>query len=98
MVAARPVTGGVGFLRGLSGLLAGGLVATVVALGVAWVVAAGMDAPGPGVVRLVGHLVAAVVAVVAQRYADRHPGADGVAAALAVVAITVLVLAMAWIV
>ncbi len=84
-------------LRLLTGLLAGGLVALVLALGVAWVVAAREHAPGPGVARVVGHLVAAVVAVAAQRYADRHPDGRGVAAALAVLVVTAALLAVAWI-
>jgi hypothetical protein len=46
---------------------------------------------------VVGHLVAAVVAVAAQRYADRHPDGRGVAAALAVLVVTAALLAIAWI-
>lgn len=84
-------------LRGFTGLLAGGLVALVLALGVAWVIAASDNAPGPGIGRMLGHLAAAVVAVAAQRYADRHPDARGVLAALAVLVVTVALLALAWI-
>ncbi|MGI5127647.1 hypothetical protein ACQEVB_12615 [Pseudonocardia sp. CA-107938] len=84
-------------LRGFTGLLAGGLVALVLALGVAWALAAAEGAPGPGPVRVLGHLVAAVVAVAAQRYADRNAGGRAAVAALAVVVVTVLVLVVAWI-
>jgi cobalamin biosynthesis protein CobD/CbiB len=84
-------------LRGFTGLLAGGLVALVLALGVAWVIADAQGAPGPGPVRMVGHLLAAVVAVAAQRYADRHRDGRGALAAFVVLAVTVAVLAVAWI-
>jgi cobalamin biosynthesis protein CobD/CbiB len=84
-------------VRGFTGLLAGGLVALVLALGVAWVIADAEGAPGPGPVRMVGHLVAAVVAVAAQRYADRHHDGRGAVAALVVLAVTVAVLLIAWV-
>lgn len=84
-------------LRLVSGLLAGGLVALVLALGVAWSLAARENAPGPGVALVAGHLVAAVVAVTAQVYADRHRDGRGSLASLAVVAVTAAVLVIAWI-
>ncbi|MDN5859317.1 MAG: hypothetical protein L0H84_11915, partial [Pseudonocardia sp.] len=84
-------------LRTVTGLLAGGLVALVVALGIAWVVAARVNVPGPGTGRIVLHLVAAAAAVAAQRYADRHPDVGGVAAALAVLVVAATLLAVAWI-
>lgn len=84
-------------VRGFTGLLAGGLVALVLALGVAWVIADAQGAPGPGPVRMVGHLVAAVVAVAAQRYADRHLDGRGVVATVVVVAVTAAVLVVAWV-
>jgi hypothetical protein len=83
-------------LRGLSGVLAGGLAVLVVALVGAWIAAERNGVPGPGPDTLAWHAVAAVAAVLAQRHADRRPGADGVVAALAVVAITVMVLAVQW--
>jgi hypothetical protein len=47
---------------------------------------------------IAGHAVAAVVAVLVQRRADRMPGAAAAGAALAVVALTVVVLAAQWLV
>ncbi len=84
-------------VRGFTGLLAGGLVALVLALGVAWIIADAQGAPGPGPVRMIGHLVAAVVAVAAQAYVDRHPDGRGLVAAVVVVAVTVAVLVIAWV-
>lgn len=86
------------WLCGLSGLLAGGLVVLVLALVVAWAVAVGVGAPGPGAGTLVWHGVGAVAAVLVQRQADRRSGAAALLAALAVVAITAVVLAVQWLV
>lgn len=88
--------GRAGWLRGFSGLLAGGLAALAVALFAAWFVADRTGSAGPGAPTLVWHTVAAVVAVAAQVYADRRAGARGVVAALAVVAVTAGVLAAQW--
>lgn len=103
MGPARTVTGtrmqgtrAARWLRALSGLLAGGLVALVVALAVGWFVATRSGTAGPDPSTLLWHAVAAVAAVVAQRYADRHPDAAGAVAAGAVVAVTVAVLAGQW--
>jgi hypothetical protein len=87
---------GAGVLRGLSGLLAGGLVAIVLVLAVLWVVAERDGVPGPGADVVGWHAVAAVAAVLAQRVADRRPGWVGVLAALAVTAITAAVLGFLW--
>ncbi len=89
---------GGGFLRGLSGVLAGGLVVLVVVLVVAWVVAAREGSPGPGAAMLAGHVVAAAVAVAVQVYADRTPGPRGTLAALGVVVLIGMVLTSAWLV
>jgi hypothetical protein len=83
-------------LRGLSGLLAGGLVVLAVALGVAWYVADQSGSSGPGVQTLVWHAVSAVAAVLAQRYADRHRDMGGVLAACAVIVIAAALLTVEW--
>lgn len=83
-------------LRGFSGVLAGGLVVLVLALGAAWVVAERNGTPGPGASTLLWHAGAAFVAVLAQRQADRRPGAAGTVAALAVVAITAALVTAQW--
>lgn len=85
-----------GSLRAFSGLLAGGLVALLVALGIAWYVADRTGTSGPGVDTLVWHVLAAVAAVLTQRYADRHPGAGGAAAAVAVIVIAAVLLTTEW--
>lgn len=84
------------WLRAVTGLLAGGLVALAVALACAWFVADRTGSAGPGPGTLVWHGIAAVAAVVAQRHADRHGDAIGTLAALAVAAVTVAVLAAQW--
>jgi glucose-6-phosphate-specific signal transduction histidine kinase len=83
-------------LRGLSGLLAGGLVILLVTLGVAWYVADQAGSSGPGAQTLVWHAVAAVAAVIAQRYADRHRDTRGVLAAGAVIVIAAVLLTVEW--
>lgn len=83
-------------LRRLSGVLAGGLVVLAVALGVAWVVATRTGSPGPAPGFLAWHAIAAVAALVAQVRADRAPHGRGVGPALAVVVISVAVLAALW--
>jgi hypothetical protein len=87
-----------GFLRGLSGVLAGGLVALCVALVVAWGVALREGSPGPGAAVLVVHAVGAVGVVAVQRYADRTPGPRGVLAALATIVVVAAVLVYEWLV
>ncbi|GAB3154793.1 hypothetical protein GCM10027258_59100 [Amycolatopsis stemonae] len=82
--------------RGFTGSLAAGL--TVLALGVLLV--AGIDfyqgVPGPGAVMLIGHPVAAVLALLAQRVADRRNGLPAGGAGLAVVLFTVSALTLFW--
>jgi hypothetical protein len=85
-----------GWLRGLSGLLAGGLVALLVVLCLAWYVADRSGTSGPGAGTLAWHAVAAVAAVLAQRHADRHGGAAGAVAACVVIAIAVVLLTTEW--
>ena len=82
--------------RGFTGSLAAGLV--VLALGV--LVVAGIDlytgAPGPGPELLVGHPIAAALAVLAQRVADRRNGIQAAGAGIAVVLFTVSALTLFW--
>jgi len=82
--------------RGFTGSLAAGLA--VLAVGVLAV--AGIDlylgAPGPGMALLIGHPVAAVLAVLAQRVADRRNGLPAVGAGAAVVLFTVSALTLFW--
>jgi hypothetical protein len=75
-----------GAVRGLSGLLVGGLVALALLLLAGWWYAQRTGLPGPGRGMLVGHGVGAVAAVVTQVWADRRADRTGtlVAAGLAV--------------
>jgi hypothetical protein len=92
---ARAVTGGRA-LRGLTGVLAGGLVALLIALVVAAVVSRNAAMPGPGTATLVWHGIAAVVAVAAQVYADRRPDGRGLLAAVVVLLTAAALLFFQW--
>jgi hypothetical protein len=83
-------------LRGLSGLLTGGLVALALVLVAGWFYAdhAGLPGPGPGM--LIGHVAAAVAAVVTQVWADRRADRVGTSAAAALATLIVGGLALVW--
>ncbi len=82
--------------RGLTGSLAAGLVVlTVGVYGVAGVCLF-TGAPGPGAVLLTGHPIAAGLALIAQRVADRRSGLPAAGAGLAVVLFTVSALTLFW--
>lgn len=82
--------------RGLTGSLAAGLVVlTVGVYGVA-VVCLFTGAPGPGAVLLLGHPIAAGLALIAQRVADRRRGLPAAGAGLAVVLFTISALTLFW--
>ncbi|MDN5914578.1 MAG: hypothetical protein L0I76_05640 [Pseudonocardia sp.] len=83
-------------LRGLGGVLAGGLVVLFLGLLVVWLFADNWGVPGPGGGTVFGHLVGAVVAVAGQRIADRRPDRTGTGAAVVVIGTTALVLSLAW--
>ncbi|MDH6282973.1 hypothetical protein [Prescottella agglutinans] len=83
-------------LRGLSGVVAGGVVVlTLVVIGVAYL-ASNRDFPGPGRESVAAHVVSSVVVVVAQVLADRRRGAASVLASAAVLAVTGLLLWTQW--
>ena len=93
---AEPAKPGGRWWRGFTGSLAAGL--TVLAIGVLAVAVIDLNtgAPGPGAVLLIGHPVAAVLALLAQRVADRRNGAPAAGAGLAVVLFTVSALTLFW--
>ncbi|WP_329051833.1 hypothetical protein OG738_05745 [Amycolatopsis sp. NBC_01488] len=92
----KPSKPGGRWWRGFTGSLAAGL--TVLTIGV--LVVAGIDlytgAPGPGPVLLIGHPVAAALALLAQRVADRRNGVPAAGAGLAVVLFTASALTLFW--
>ncbi|WP_410569002.1 hypothetical protein [Amycolatopsis sp. cmx-4-61] len=96
--AAAPPRPGGRWWRGFTGSLAAGL--TVLAVGV--LVVGGIclftGAPGPGATLLIGHPVAAVLALLAQRVADRRNGPAAVGAGLAVVLFTVSAISLFWLI
>ena len=83
-------------LRGLSGLLVGGLVALALVLVAGWFYADHTGLPGPGPGMLIGHVVAAVAAVAAQVWVDRRRDPVGTLAAAALAAVVTGGLALAW--
>jgi len=93
---AEPAKQGGRWWRGFTGSLAAGLV--VLAIGV--LVVAGVclytGVPGPGAVLLIGHPIAAALALLAQRVADRRNGAAAVGGGVAVVLFTVSALTLFW--
>ncbi|GAB3446714.1 hypothetical protein [Actinophytocola sediminis] len=92
--ATRPVGGGFG--RELAGALAVGLSVLAVVIVVFQVLAWARDMPGPGTAMVLGHLCAAVLAVLVQRVADRATGLVATVAALGVVVITGATMWMLW--
>jgi len=83
-------------LRGLSGLLVGGLVALTLVLVAGWFYADHTGLPGPGPGMLIGHVVAAVAAVAAQVWVDRRTDPVGRLAAAALAALVAGGLAVVW--
>ncbi|MEQ3540862.1 hypothetical protein WHI96_18810 [Pseudonocardia tropica] len=87
---------GARLLRGLAGVLAGGLVVLALGLVVVEWAAGDSGVPGPGSGAIVAHVGAAVVAVVGQVVADRRRDRTGLLAALGVVVTASLVLGFGW--
>lgn len=94
-LSADPRTRG-GFGRELAGALAVGLSVLAIVVLVFQVLAWMRDMPGPGATMVGGHLVAAVLAVLVQRVADRNGGWLAGLAAIAVVAITGVTMWLLW--
>jgi hypothetical protein len=74
-------------LRGVSGLVTGGLVVLLLILAGSWVGSVAAESTGPGVPIVVAHLIAAGGAVLLQRQADRREDGFGVAASLGVLVV-----------
>lgn len=83
-------------LRGLSGVLAGGLVALAIVVCAAQWLASQSGRPGPGMAAVVGHVVAAASAVVLQLAAERSLGRNAALASWSVLVLTAGVLWFGW--
>jgi hypothetical protein len=97
---AEPVTerrsGRPRFWAEISGALAVGLAALAAVVVVFQILAWIGGLPGPGLLTVAGHLVATALAVLAQRFADRHRGWPGMVAVLAVLVVTAATLWLYW--
>ena len=83
--------------RGLSGLLAGGLVVLAIAVCAAqWLAGTSGRPSGPGLPAVVGHVAAALAAVVLQLVADRSRGPRAALASGSVLMIAAGVLWFGW--
>ncbi|MFD8494310.1 hypothetical protein [Amycolatopsis sp. NPDC059657] len=82
--------------RGLSGSVAAGLVLLALGVTCSGVLSLFTEINGPGAFSLFGHLIAAGLALLAQRYADRHRGGPAAVAALSVLVITVVAVWLFW--
>ncbi|MBB5956139.1 hypothetical protein FHS29_002725 [Saccharothrix tamanrassetensis] len=82
--------------RGVSGAVAVGLVLLALALIGVQVYAGAHDLPGPGVDVVIGHVVAALVAVVAQVFADRRTRWVSAGCSLAVLVVGAITLWLFW--
>ncbi|WP_084734890.1 hypothetical protein [Actinophytocola xinjiangensis] len=85
-----------GFGRELAGALTVGLCVLAVVVVVFQVLAWVRGMPGPGAAMVLGHVGAAMIAVVVQRVADRASGLRVTLASLAVVLVTGLTLWLLW--
>ncbi|MFI7677822.1 hypothetical protein [Actinophytocola sp. NPDC049390] len=82
--------------RELSGALAVGMSVLAVVVVVFQVLAFVRDMPGPGALTVLGHIVAALLAVFVQRYADRLTGWAAALSVLGVVAVSGTALWLFW--
>jgi hypothetical protein len=90
------IVGGRPALRGLSGVLVGGLVALAIVVCAAQWLATQSGRPGPGMAAVVGHVVAVLAAVVLQLVAERSPGRSAALASWSVLVLTAGVLWFGW--
>jgi len=84
------------FWRGLTGSLAAGMAVLAVCVVSIAAVCLFTGAPGPGLLMLIGHPVAAVLALLAQRTVDRRTGRVAGFAGLGVVVSVTAALSLFW--
>ena len=82
--------------RGLSGVLVGGLIALAIAVCLAQWLAEASGQPGPGPAAVIGHVVAALAAVVLQLVAERFQGRIAMLASWSVLTLVMTVLWFGW--
>lgn len=87
---------GLRFLRGLSGTVTAGLVVLAIAVALTQYLGDSRGFPGPGGLSVAVHIVAAVVAVLAQRITDHRRGFSAFVGAIVVFVVTGLVLWTQW--
>ncbi|MCJ0893959.1 hypothetical protein [Rhodococcus sp. ARC_M5] len=87
---------GLRFLRGLSGIVTAGLLVLAIAVAVTQYLGHTRGFPGPGGLSVAAHIVAAVVAVIAQRITDHRRGFAAFLGAMVVFVATGLVLWTQW--
>ncbi len=85
-----------GFWRELAGAMAAGVVILAAVVFVLEVISWTRGVPGLGVVVLIGHVVGAGLAVVAQRQVDRRTGRGALVAGAGVGAVVVALLVLFW--
>ncbi|WP_240691566.1 hypothetical protein [Amycolatopsis nivea] len=82
--------------RGFTGSVAAGLAVLALGVLVVGVLCLVNGAPGPGPLKLVGHPVAAVIALVLQRVADRRVGKVAVGAGAGVLVVAGVAFSLLW--
>ncbi|MGK8486993.1 hypothetical protein [Nocardia asiatica] len=83
-------------MRGLSGIVAGGMVVGMLVVAGAAVLADRRGFPGPGGESVAWHVAAAAVALAAQIYSDRHRGAAAFSGSMVVFLAAGLLLWTQW--
>ncbi|PTR30214.1 hypothetical protein C8K36_10262 [Rhodococcus sp. OK519] len=83
-------------LRGLSGVVAGGVVVLTAVVLVTAYLASNRDFPGPGAESIATHIAASGVVVGLQVFADRRRGGVAAMAAILILAVTGLLLWTQW--
>lgn len=94
--AGPPVSRVLGWSRALSGSLAAGVAVLAVSLLLAWGLAWIVEAPGPGLAMPLGHMLGAVAALLLHRTARTRRDRVGLAAALGVWVVLLLLGALYW--
>lgn len=84
------------FWRELAGALAAGLAILAFAVLVLQIISWANGVPGLGVIELIGHIIAAALAIANQRFLDRHTGRAALFSGLAQGLIALAVLVLFW--